>query len=211
MTGRAPVHEPFQRADQQREAAMLGMAVFLASEVMLFGGLFAAALAIRFLHPDAVVAASRALHVWIGAANTAILLTSSLAVALAVEAAREGSGRRAAAALAAAAGLGVAFLCLKAFEYYSEYAEGMLPLPGTSASFASPAHRLFMDLYLIATSLHAVHVGIGVMLLTVVAVRIAGGALALPGRAVVVETGGLYWHLVDIVWVFLYPLLYLAR
>ena len=211
MADRTRTHEPFQEAPQQHEADMLGMYIFLASEIMLFGGIFAVAAAYRILHPQDVVEASKRLHVWIGALNTAVLLTSSLAVALAVHAARACKAGRAAALLACAGTLGLAFLCIKFVEYGKELSEGLLPGLSAPARFASPVHHLFMNLYLFATGLHAIHVTIGIVLLGTVALRVARGALRLPDRAVVVETAGLYWHLVDVIWVFLYPVLYLAR
>ncbi len=205
------VHEPFRAGDQQRQADLFGTYVFLATELMLFGGLFAALFAIRTLHPEAFVAASKRLHLFIGAANTAVLLTSSLAVALAVRAARSGDGRRTARLAAGAALLGLAFLGLKGLEYGLEYRDRMLPVLVDRPRFADPAEHLFMNLYMVATGLHAIHLTIGIVLMGGLALRIRRRALALPGRAVVVETLGLYWHLVDVVWVFLYPALYLAR
>jgi cytochrome c oxidase subunit III len=211
MTDRVEVHEPYRDAGQQYAADMMGMYVFLASEVMLFGGLFAVALVLRLLHPQEVVEASKHLHIWIGALNTAVLLTSSFFVALAVEAARTPARRRAWLFIAFAAVLGVTFLGLKAFEYREEMGEGLLPALSDAPRFAGPAHRLFMDLYLVATGLHAIHVTIGIVLLAGLAWRISSHRLALPRRTVVVEVCGLYWHLVDVIWVFLYPVLYLAR
>lgn len=211
MTDGVELHEPFHDAAQQRDADMLGMYVFLASEIMLFGGLFAVAFVLRLLHPHEVVAASKQLHVYIGAINTAILLTSSLCVALALPAARGGARRWAALLLGGAALLGVAFLGLKAFEYSLEYRDGLLPGVNDPGRFSGPVEHLFMDLYLVATGLHAIHVTIGIALLTGLAWRIRQGWLPLPQRAVVVEMSGLYWHLVDVIWVFLYPVLYLAR
>jgi cytochrome c oxidase subunit 3 len=190
---------------------MLGMHIFLASEVMLFGGLFAVAFALRLAHPDEYVAASRRLHLWIGAANTALLLTSSLAVAAAAVWAGEGRRRRTAASLAGAAALGLAFLAVKAVEYSLEAAEGLLPGFADPPRFDGPVERLFMDLYLVATGLHAVHLTVGIALLGTIAWRATRGSLALPRRAATVEAAGLYWHLVDVIWVFLYPVLYLAR
>jgi cytochrome c oxidase subunit 3 len=198
------VDQPYSTAPQQREAATMGMFVFLGSEIMLFGGLFAAALALRLAHSREIVEASKHLHVWIGAINTAVLLTSSALVALGVEAARARKARPAALLLAGAALLGVAFLGIKAYEYASEYAEGLLPGDGGPT-------RLFMDLYLISTGLHAVHVTVGVLLLAGVATALQRRWLGLPRRPIVVETAGLFWHLVDAIWVFLYPALYLIR
>lgn len=207
----SPVSEPYVTAHQQRQAALLGMYVFLASEVMLFGGLFAALLVMRILHPREVVEASRQLHVWIGAVNTAVLLTASLLVAMAAEAARSARARAAWLSFSGAAGLAVLFLLIKAYEYAKEYAEGVLPAFGEPTHFFGPTQKLFMDLYLVATALHAVHVTVGALLLGGVALGVRRAWLPLPRRAIVVENAGLYWHLVDVIWVFLYPVLYLAR
>lgn len=191
------VDQPYSTAPQQREAATMGMFIFLGTEIMLFGGLFAVALGLRLTHPREFVDASMQLHVWIGAINTAVLLTSSAAVALAVHAARARRPRTTTILLVVAAVLGVVFLGIKAYEYMTEYHEGLL-LP------AAGVQRLFMDLYLVSTGLHALHVTVGAALLAAVA------AFA-PRRAIVVENAGLFWHLVDAIWVFLYPVLYLAR
>ncbi|TWB12428.1 cytochrome c oxidase subunit 3 [Nitrospirillum amazonense] len=196
---------------RQRETTLMGMYLFLGSEIMLFGGLFAVALALRLMHPQEIVAASKHLHYGIGAANTVVLLTSSLAVALAVAAAEAGKIKGTVVGLQAGAGLGIGFLALKAVEYVSEYHERLLPALAPPEAFANPAAHLFMDLYLIATSLHAVHVTIGVGLLAGLALRVHHRSLALPRQATGVEVVGLYWHLVDVIWIFLYPVLYLVR
>ncbi|WEX10572.1 cytochrome c oxidase subunit 3 [Chelativorans sp. AA-79] len=211
MPERVEVHEPYRRPGQQHEADMLGMYVFLATEIMLFGGVFAAIFVIRGLHPEAFVAASKKMHLWIGAGNTLVLLTSSLCVALAVAASRAGRVRWTAGLLSAAAGLGILFLGFKGLEYWLEYRDGLLPALSWPTRFSGPVEELFMNLYLIATGLHAFHLTVGICLLLFLAWRIRRGSLPLPNRAVTVETSGLYWHLVDIVWVFLYPALYLAR
>jgi cytochrome c oxidase subunit 3 len=211
MTQRVQVHEPYGEAGQQHDADMMGMYLFLGTELMLFGGLCAVILIYRNVHPEEVVAASRKLHMWIGAINTFVLLTSSLVVATAVHAARAARSKLTAACLAAAALLGLTFLGIKAYEYFEEYQEGLLPLLSRPAKFSGPIDQLFMNLYLFATSLHAIHLTIGVSFVTVLAWRLYRRRLPLPGRAVTVEMAGLYWHLVDVVWVFLYPFLYLAR
>jgi cytochrome c oxidase subunit 3 len=210
MAERALPQEPFASLARQHDAGMLGMYVFLASELMLFGGLIVVILIYRLLHPQEIVAASHRLHIWIGAFNTLVLLTSSLAVAAAVEAARCGFGKRSARLLAGASVLGLAFLAAKAIEYRLEYGEGLLP--GFAAShFSGPVEQLFMNLYLVATGLHAVHLIVGIALMAGLAWRTGSGALPLPDRANVVQVSGLYWHLVDVIWIFLYPILYLAR
>jgi cytochrome c oxidase subunit 3 len=203
--------EPYVDAGQQHAAGMMGIYIFLATEIMLFGGLFAVALAIRIQHGADYIDASRQLHVWIGGINTAVLVTSSLAVALAVHAARLGRTRPAMMSLGIAAALGLTFFGIKALEYSNEFAEGLLPGLSDPGRFVTPTHRQFMDLYLIATSLHAIHLLIGIALLVGIMVRISRRSLVVPDRTIVVEVTGVYWHFVDVVWVFLYPALYLAR
>jgi cytochrome c oxidase subunit III len=210
VSGPVILRPPFGSRRQQHAADMMGIYVFLGSEIMLFGGLFAAMGLTRVQHTAEYVANSRELHVWIGAANTVILLTSSLFAALAVHAARE--GRRVAVRwLVLTAVFGLGFLALKFTEYAIEYRDGVLPVTGGDSSLTEPVQRLFMHLYLVATGLHAIHLTIGISLMTILALRIRRGGVPLPERAVVIEVGGLYWHLVDVIWVFLYPVLYLAR
>jgi cytochrome c oxidase subunit 3 len=201
-------HEPFADIGRQREADRLGMIVFLASETMLFGALILALLALRTWEPAAFAATSRRLLLPAGAANTAILLTSSLLVAIAVQARKVDRYRLAAALFAAAAVLGVVFLAIKGTEYRIEYLEGLMPGVGPKQDFASPGARMFMDGYFVATGLHAFHVLVGVALLAGCGWRLRG---AQPPSGVAVGNIGLYWHLVDIVWVFLFPVLYLSR
>lgn len=211
MTERVQIHEPFHDAAQQHEADMLGMYVFLATEIMLFGGLFATIYVTRALNPQEVVEASKRMHVGIGAVNTAVLLTSSLLVALAVVAARAGRARRVVLLLGGAVLLGLLFLGLKIYEYSLEYADGLLPVLSDPGRYSGPVEHHFLNLYLAATGLHAVHLTIGLLLLSGLAWRIGRAGLTLPHRAVTVEACGLYWHFVDVVWVFLFPALYLVR
>ncbi|TXH99405.1 MAG: hypothetical protein E6Q76_19950 [Rhizobium sp.] len=211
MSDATPVTEPFTDPLQQHRAAMMGMYVFLGSEIMLFGGLFCVAAAMRLAHTREIVQASSALHFGIGGFNTAILLTSSFFVALGVENAREGRSRITSGYLVAAAALGLAFLMTKAYEYRLEFAEGLLPIEGVHSRYTGDIQHLFMNLYLVATGLHAVHLFIGIVLLLTLSFRSALPSLALPERAIVLVTAGLYWHLVDVIWVFLYPVFYLAR
>ena len=202
---------PFASAGQRRGADTLGMFVFLTSEVMLFGGLFAMMAFDRIRHPAAAAQAAQHLDLWLGTANTAILLTSSLFVALAALAAREGRRRGAAAWLLAGAALGLAFLALKGVEYRIDYLDGVLPVVSPRSPVRTGPAQLFIGLYYVATVLHAVHVTVGVALLTGAGVGVGRGKLPLPARAETVHLAGLYWHLVDVIWVFLFPLLYLAR
>ena len=198
-------HEPYPTLERQRETDQLGMMLFLGSEIMLFGALFAAAFGLFLRHTPDVEAASGRLNLWLGGANTIILLTSSLFVALGAEA-RGRRPRRLVACFVAAALLGILFLAVKALEYAREYDEGLMP--GTAhAHFASGPQQLFMNLYFAATGLHAVHLTLGVVLLLVLALRERWR----PATAAAIENAALYWHLVDVIWIFLYPVLYLTR
>jgi cytochrome c oxidase subunit 3 len=210
MSAQVQVSSPFQTVEQQRTANLLGMYVFLASEVMLFGGLFMVAFICRLLHPQEIVAASKHLHLWIGAANTAILLTSSFFIAAAVTAGREEKRRLAATFLICACLLGLSFLGVKAIEYRLEYMDGILPGFGT-AHFSTPSAHLFMNIYLISTTLHAFHLLIGISLISGLATCLLRRNGTFGKNPMTLEILGLYWHLVDVIWIFLYPLLYLVR
>lgn len=208
MAERLPLREPFTDAAQQAAADRMGMFVFLGTEVMLFGGILAVALVDRIEHPDAVIAASSRLDLWLGAINTVVLLTSSLAMAIATVAARQGRRQVTLAALLATAALGLAFLGLKGLEYAQDAAEGLMPALAPPAAPTDPAQVLFLNLYLTATGLHAVHLTVGIGLVLWLAARIARRR---PAQEMTAELTGLYWHFVDIVWVFLYPVLYMVR
>jgi cytochrome c oxidase subunit 3 len=210
VTDLPAAHEPFAESAQQREADFLGMYIFLATEIMLFGGLLGAVFAYRVLHPQETAAAAQHLKLWLGAANTAVLLTSSLFMALAVEAARGAERRRAALWLLATAALGLTFLGIKGYEYLEEYREGLMPHLGPASPLRHPAERIFINLYFVGTGLHALHLAIGIAMTAGMAFLLRRGPL-LPRRALAVEMVGLYWHLVDVIWVFVYPVLYLAR
>jgi cytochrome c oxidase subunit 3 len=199
--------EPYDDPAQRRRADTFGMFVFLASEIMLFGGLFAALSVYRIAHPVAVVEASRKLNVWFGSANTAILLTSSLFVALAGLTARDGKTRPTATLLGVAAALGAAFLVVKGFKYAEDFREGVVPV----GAFGDRPAALFISLYYVSTALHGLHVAIGVVTLATVAIGVGTRRSKLPEREGTVALAGLYWHLVDVIWVFLFPMLYLAR
>ncbi|MEZ2126245.1 MULTISPECIES: cytochrome c oxidase subunit 3 [unclassified Sinorhizobium] len=211
MAETSSVTEPYSDLGQQRQAAMMGMYIFLGSEIMLFGGIFAVAATIRILHSAEIVQASKALHYLLGALNTAILLTSSFFVALAVEEARGGRRHSTSAWLCGVIGLGVCFLLLKGYEYSLEYAEKLLPFPGAEVRFTGATQHLFMNLYFVATALHAIHLLVGLGLFLLLLGRVLRGGLVLPERSIVLVVAGLYWHLVDVIWVFLYPVFYLAR
>lgn len=199
---------PFTRVERQREADRLGMLLFLATEIMLFGGIFAAAMVLRILHPRDYAEASREMHYWLGALNTAVLLTSSLCVALAVAMARGGRARASGWLLGAAIALGLAFLGIKGAEYAIEWRDGVVPV-FSAARLHGDVHELVMTLYFLGTGLHALHVTVGLGVLAAMIWPL--GAARRDRGATTLGNAALYWHLVDVVWVFLYPTLYLAR
>lgn len=204
------VAEQFESAGQQHEAAQLGMWIFLGTEIMLFGGIFLSIMIYRVSYGSALKTASHHLDMWLGGANTAVLLTSSLTMVLAVVAARETRVRATVGWLLATAGIGLVFLGIKGYEYYKEYHEGLMP--GVGPPFPMPAkpNELFLNLYFTGTALHAFHLTCGIGAVTVFALLIGRQRLRLDERSTRVELLGMYWHLVDIVWLFLFPALYLV-
>jgi len=199
----------FAALPQQHEAAELGMWTFLATEVLFFGGLILAYVVYRMGYPDGFAAAARHTDILIGTINTAVLLTSSFAVAWAVDAAKVEAGRLAAALLIIAAVLGVVFLGLKGIEYAKEYDEHLIP--GINFAFAGPhggAAELFFVFYFVANWLQAINLTVGVIVLLVMARMAQRGAFDSRYHSPIV-VAGLYWHFVDMVWVFLFALIYL--
>jgi cytochrome c oxidase subunit 3 len=186
------------------DTGKLGMWIFLASEVLFFGGLFVAYLYGRTHWPLGWAAASRHTDVVLGTVNTALLLTSSAVVALAVACAED--ARRwhwSARLLWTTAALGVAFLAIKGVEWHAEWREHLVPGPDFALAVAGA--QQFFALYFVMTGLHAVHMIVGVAVLATLA-RGRGRAGARQ-----FEVAALYWHFVDLVWIFLYPLLYLVQ
>jgi cytochrome c oxidase subunit 3 len=199
----------FDSLEQQRDATTLGMWVFLTTEVLFFGGLFMVYAVYRSWYPDAFAAASRELDLVLGTVNTAVLITSSLTMALAVHAAQTGRRGLLLTFLVVTMILGATFLGIKSVEYYHKFAEHHVPGPGFQFEKEYFRHaQLFFSLYFVMTGLHALHmiIGIGVMLWMF--------SWSWRGRITAeysspIEISGLYWHFVDIVWIFLFPLLYL--
>lgn len=199
----------FEDLEQQREASTLGMWVFLANEVLFFGALFVAFLAYRALYPAAFAEASRHLNVALAGLNTAVLLCSSLTMALAVHAVQVDERRALLGFLSLTMVLGAIFLGIKGLEYYQEFQEQLIP--GLNFAFEGTAPQqaqLFFVLYFTMTGLHALHLAIGIGVVGVMAIRAWGRSVS-AGHYMPVELTGLYWHFVDVVWVFLFPLLYL--
>jgi len=206
----------FESYEQQRETASLGMWLFIAQEMLFFGGLFTAYIVFRHQFPDAFAAASHHLDITLGCFNTVVLIASSLTMALAVRAAQLGASKVCSWFLIATMVLGGVFLGVKAIEYHEKYVEHHIP--GVTEfhwdeafhgkQIPSNQARMFYGLYFAMTGLHALHmiIGIGILLWLLYWVR--------KGRFTAdnynyIEGVGLYWHFVDIIWIFLFPLLYL--
>jgi len=205
----AYVAHHFDDAEQQKDAASLGMWVFLVTEVMFFGGLFTAYVVYRSAFPEAFAHASHHLNIMLGTINTTVLIGSSLTMALAVHAAQLGNRRSLQLFLILTILLGSTFLGIKGYEYAHKFHEGLAPGPAfTYAGPEAPQAQLFFSIYFAMTGLHALHMVIGIGIMTVLLVQarrgMYGAAYYTP-----VELSGLYWHFVDIVWIFLFPLLYL--
>jgi len=206
----SPHAHQFEDLEQQHEAASLGMWIFLATEVMFFGGLFAGYPLYRNLYLPGFEAGSHHLNVTIGAINTAVLICSSLTMALAVRAAQMGKRNILVTFLILTIALGLAFVIIKlTLEWRHDYLEGLAP--GLNFTFAGPnakAMELFFCFYFLMTGVHALHMVVGVGVLSVLLVQAWKGRFG-PDHFNAVESAGLYWHFVDIIWIFLFPLLYL--
>jgi cytochrome c oxidase subunit 3 len=199
----------FDDTVQQHYAASLGMWVFLATEIMFFGGALLCYIVYRTHYADAFAHASHHLDVTLGTTNTVVLITSSLTMALSVWSAAADRRRTLLAMLSLTMLLGATFLGIKGYEYAHKFHEHLVPGPNFRYSGPEPAEaQLFFSLYFVLTGIHAVHMVIGLGLLTYLLLRARRGAFdALWSTPV--ELVGLYWHFVDIVWIFLFPLLYL--
>lgn len=203
--------EHFEDLSRQAQATRLGIWLFLGSEFLLFGGLFALYAAYRAMYPAEFAEAVTHNSVAIGTTNTLVLITSSLTVAMSVGAVRADRSRRAGWLLALSVILGGVFLALKGVEYAAHFREGIFPGQGYRfAELPGAGATLFFTLYYLLTGLHALHVTAGMMLLAWFSWGCLRGRYG-AGNDLYVELGGLYWHLVDVVWIFLWPLLYLAH
>jgi len=200
----------FEDIEQQNYAARLGMWLFLGTEVLLFAGLFLGYTVYRHFYHDAFHHCSRALNVYMGMLNTFVLITSSLSVALAYWCVKVGRIRLALWMLALTIAFAAVFLVVKYFEYSHKFHVGELPGKWfTNAELMKyPGANLYFTIYFLTTGLHAFHVIVGMSVLLWVTKGIWKGRYT-PEYYVPVELGALYWHLVDLVWIFLFPLLYL--
>jgi cytochrome c oxidase subunit III len=218
----AHAHHPrlqhhFYSMEQQLEASILGMWVFLVTEIMFFGGLFMAYIVYRTMYPQAWLDGSSALNVPLGAVNTSVLICSSLTMVLAVRSAQVGSRRGQIVWLIGTILFGTTFLVVKYFEYSSKFEHHLVPGPHFSTEYFEHLGRtgvdpfstqLFFSLYFIMTGIHAAHMVVGIGLMSVILWMAWRGRFT-PEYYGPIEISGLYWHFVDIVWIFLFPLLYL--
>lgn len=218
------IHSPallhhFATEEQQRDASNLGMWIFLATEVMFFGGLFCAYLIYRYSYFGDFGAASKSINAALGATNTAVLICSSLTVVLAIWAAQTARRGMMLAMLALTMLFGLAFLGIKGIEYKDKFEEHHVPgasfsfqnvpIPSHPDQYANPQHaQIFFALYFIMTGLHALHMIVGLGIFTWLFIMAWKGRFT-PEYHTPLEIGGLYWHFVDIVWIYLFPLLYL--
>lgn len=201
----------FRSFEQQHEASELGMWGFLCTEILFFGGVLCGYTMYRLLYPQAWVHGSELNSLWLGAAMTVVLLASSLTMALAVRAAQLGQSKVIVGFLAVTIALGIGFLVLKGYEYYGHWVHHLVPGFNFSG-YQAPDHpqvALFVVFYFFLTLLHAVHMIIGVGVLSVIAMMARRDRFSAIDHGPV-EIAGLYWHFVDIVWLFLFPLLYLV-
>ncbi len=199
----------FDDLTQQQEAASLGMWIFLATEIMFFGGLFVSYTVYRFLFPQAWAAGSHLTELTLGATNTVVLICSSLTMAMGVYFAHLGRRGLLILSLVLTIILGAAFLGIKFLEYSHKWEEHHIP--GYDFQYTGPfAHQvaLFVVFYFFMTGLHALHMIIGIGLVTALIIRAARREFS-PTYSWPVEVTGLYWHFGDIIWIFLFPLLYL--
>lgn len=215
---RHPLEEHFRDFAHQAETVQLGMWLFLATEVMFFGALFLTLNIYRYMYTEAFVKASEKLNWQLGGTNTLVLLASSFTMVMAVHYARRGERRKLTACLLLTATLGTAFLIIKGIEYYTDYRDNLVPgwkfdphewtdKEGLSLGQVSQV-KLFLLMYYIMTAIHAVHLTIGIVIVLWLA------WLATRNRFSAeyyypIDITGLYWHFVDIVWIFLLPNLYL--
>jgi cytochrome c oxidase subunit 3 len=222
-------HDPhlahhFDTMEQQDHAIRLGMWLFLGTEVLLFAGLFLGYSVYRHFYHDTFKQASQLLNLTMGAVNTVVLISSSFTVAMAYRATRMGRNRTAIGLIVFTVLCALTFLVIKTFEYQHKFHEGMFPgrwfhphpdladpaehIAAVNRFAAMPGANLFFNIYFLATGLHAFHVIVGMSILIWVLKRMVRGEFT-PTYFIAVELGGLYWHLVDLIWIFLFPLLYL--
>ncbi len=200
----------FVSAEQQFDAAKMGMWMFLVTEILLFSGMFVAYTVYRVWYPEVFTSAASALDWKLGALNTVILIASSLTVALAIRSIQENKQEALVRYLLITIACAFAFLIIKAIEYSAKFSHGIFPGANYSAHdlpehFVNP---IFFSIYFIMTGIHGFHVVIGIGIMIWLVVKATRGRFSAEWYTPV-ELSGLYWHLVDLIWIFLFPLLYL--
>ncbi len=210
-TTAAPSHlaHHFESLEKQTHAARLGMWLFLSTEILLFTALFTAYSVYRYLYGTDFAEASRHLQTWIGLVNTIVLVSSSFTVALGLDRATKGDGKGTRTLFLVSVALGALFLFFKYLEYSHHFHTGELPGRYYAGDLEGPGVPMFFVLYFLITGLHGIHVVVGMTVLAVVGVR-AGRSEYSRAYHTPVELAGLYWHLVDIIWIFVFPLIYLV-
>ena len=222
MSSKAQAHEDrpwflahhFDTVGQQVSAAKLGMWLFACTEVLMFSGLFLAYFILRQLYPEMVLTASEELNKTAGGFNTIVLLTSSFTMALGVRAAQTNNNKALQRNLLITIACAMAFMVVKYFEYSAKIEHGLLPGAYYSAlehGYMLPKYsRVFYGVYFTMTGLHGVHVLVGIGVLSWIYIRARRREFS-SENYVAVENVGIYWHIVDLVWIFLFPLLYLVK
>ncbi|MBM2814954.1 MAG: cytochrome c oxidase subunit [Ignavibacteria bacterium] len=203
------VSEPHPHVHRDDIGSKLGMWLFLFTEILLFGGLFILYMAYRFQYSEAFHIAARDLNVNIGTLNTIILLTSSLTMALSIAAIQKGKRILSMTLIASTIAFAAAFMVNKYFEWGAKFAHGIYP--GSSHLLEKEKGEIiFFGLYYSMTGLHGIHVMVGIILLSIMFVSVWRGKTN-PDKFIILENSGLYWHLVDLIWIFLFPLFYLIH
>jgi cytochrome c oxidase subunit 3 len=203
------LREPYSTPQQQRDTATIGMWVFIATEVMFFGGLFAAFAIYRMYYTQGFLEGSRGMTLVIGTVNTAVLIVSTLTMSLAIHAISQGNQVRTYWLLLLTALIGLVFIALKFTEYFIHYSEHKVPgIWFESHDPQAGPEQLFYVFYFAMTGLHVIHLSIGIGLVSVMAMRTALGRFN-QNYHTAIDVVGLYWHFVDIIWGFLFAIFYI--
>jgi cytochrome c oxidase subunit III len=201
----------YANLEQQGDTAELGMWAFLINETLFFGALIFTYFLYRTAYPHDFAVAAKDAVLWCGTANLVILITSSLTMVLAINAAAQERPRETIAGLVATIGLGCAFLVIKGFEYYLDFQDKVVPAVNYQAKPGEgPAGQLFWVFYWVATPLHAIHMIIGVGLVAYMLLWHVRRGTITPSYYAPLEVVGIYWSFVDTVWLFLFPCIYLV-
>jgi len=203
------LREQFGSPGHQRDTSAVGMWLFLATEVLFFGGLFVGFGVYRMYYTQGFVEGAREMTLVIGSINTAVLFTSCLTMSLAIRSMSQGNQFRTYVLLLITIGIGLAFIALKFVEYYFHYKAHKVPgIWFESSSLYAGAEELFLVYYFVLTGLHVIHLSIGIGITAVMAVRTAIGRFSASWHTPL-EVTGIYWHFVDIIWCFLYAIFYI--